>query len=187
MPARPPGAARTLLATAAVTLALAACSGEPEPDPQADSARAAAAAADSARADSLEKAALAQVDTVIAPALNVDLARMERRPSGLYVRERRRGTGAVADSGRWVTVDYTTWLADGTVLDDTREKGKPQNVLLGHGKVILAWEEGLRGMRERGRRLLVAPPALAYGKAGRPGSVPERATLVFDIEVKKVH
>ena len=187
MPPRSPGTARVRHASAAAILsllALAACGGEPKPDPQADSAR---AAADSARADSIEKVALAQVDTAIAPALNVDLARMERRPSGLYVRERRRGTGAVADSGRWVTVDYTTWLADGTVLDDTREKGKPQNVLLGHGKVILAWEAGLRGMREGGSRLLVAPPALAYGKAGRPGSVPERATLAFAIEVNKVH
>ena len=32
---------------------------------------------------------LATVDTALAPSLNVDLAEMERRPSGLYVLERR--------------------------------------------------------------------------------------------------
>ena len=112
---------------------------------------------------------------------------MTRRPSGLYVLDRRRGTGAAADSGHWVTVSYTGWLTDGKVIDDTRKAGKPRNVLLGHGQVIPAWEEGLRGMREGGRRILVVPPALGYGKAGKPGTVPSRATLVFDVEMKKVH
>ena len=162
---------------------LAACGGRPEqaaPDP--DSVRAAAVR------DSVRLAEeLATADTALAPSLGVDLAAMERRPSGLYVRERRRGGGAVADSGKWVTVDYTTWLADGTVLDDTRESGEPQRILLGYGRIIKGWEEGIAGMREGGRRTLVVPPALAYGRGGRPGSVPERATLVFDIELREVH
>lgn len=167
----------------AVLALLAACGGSPEPAvPDPDSVRAAAVR------DSIQLAAeLATVDTALAPSLDVDLAAMERRPSGLYLRERRRGTGAVADSGKWVTVDYTTWLADGTVLDSTRETGEPQRILLGYGRIIKGWEEGIAGMREGGRRTLVVPPALAYGKAGRPGSVPERATLVFDIELRQVH
>ena len=175
-----------LCAAAAVTLA--ACSGDDQAARLADSLHAdsvrAAAVADSAR----QAEQLTHVDTALAPSLNVDLARFERQPSGLYVRELRRGSGAVADSGKWVTVDYTTWLADGTVIDDTRKAGgEPQRVLLGYGRVIKGWEEGMRGMREGGRRRLVVPPALAYGVAGRPGTVPSRATLVFDIEVRKVH
>ena len=170
-------------ALSALLVLLAACAGSPDdvaPDP--DSVRAAAVR------DSIQLAQeLATVDTALAPSLAVDLAAMERRPSGLYVRERRRGTGATADSGKWVTVDYTTWLADGTVLDSTRDGGEPQRILLGYGRIIKGWEEGIRGMREGGRRTLVVPPALAYGKAGRPGSVPERATLVFDIELREVH
>ena len=169
---------------ALAALLLAACGGPPEqaaPDP--DSVRAAAVR------DSVQLAAeLATVDTALAPALDVDLAAMERRPSGLYVRDRRVGRGALADSGKWVTVDYTTWLADGSVLDGTRDEGgEPQRILLGYGRIIEGWEEGITGMREGGRRTLVVPPSLAYGKAGRPGSVPERATLVFDIELRKVH
>jgi hypothetical protein len=170
-----------LLVTAGATLG--ACSGERAAPPPADSARAPSAPAPpAAPAEDLTR-----IDSAIAPALGVDLAKMTRRPSGLLVLERRRGSGAAADSGRWVTVNYTGWLADGTVIDDTRKEGKPRNVLLGHGRVIPAWEEGLRGMRAGGRRLLVVPPALGYGTAGRPGTVPSRATLVFDIELTKVH
>jgi peptidylprolyl isomerase len=42
-------------------------------------------------------------------------------------------------------------------------------------------------MRAGGRRLLLVPPALGYGAAGQPGTVPSRATLVFDVEVTRVH
>lgn len=171
--------------TIALVAALAGCGGE-RATPRADSA-AAPAAATADTAPPTED--LTRADTAIAPALRIDLAKMTRHPSGLYVLERRRGSGSgpAADSGRWVTVAYTGWLADGTVIDDTRKEGKPRNVLLGHARVIPAWEEGLRGMRPGGRRLLVVPPALGYGAAGRPGTVPSRATLVFDIELTKVH
>lgn len=162
---------------------LAACGDDRADAPRADSA----AASDTAPPPAAVAEDLTRIDSAIAPALGVDLAKMTRRPSGLLVLERRRGSGAAADSGRWVTVNYTGWLADGTVIDDTRKEGKPRNVLLGHGRVIPAWEEGLRGMRAGGRRLLVVPPALGYGTAGRPGTVPSRATLVFDIELTKVH
>jgi len=181
MPPRTPTALRSLLPLAAVALALGACGGERK-GAAPDSAR---PAADTASAEPAED--LTRVDTAFAPALGVDLAKMTRRPSGLYVLERRRGTGVAADSGRWVTVNYTGWLTDGTVIDDTRKEAKPRNVLLGYGRVIPGWEEGLRGMRAGGRRILVVPPALGYGKAGKPGTVPSRATLVFDVEMKKVH
>jgi len=176
-------AARRLFLAAVVAAALGGCSGGGErAAPRTDESR---PAVDSAAAVPPED--LTRVDSTFAPALGVDLAKMTRRPSGLYVLDRRRGTGATADSGQWVTVSYTGWLADGRVIDDTRERGEPRDVLLGYGKVIPAWEEGLRGMRAGGRRLLVVPPALGYGAAGQPGTVPSRATLVFDVELTRVH
>ena len=180
MPSRSPGATRLAAIAAGIAILLSACGGERAAAD--DSQR---TAADSVRAETVED--LTVIDTAIAPELDIDLSRMTRQPSGLYVLERRVGTGATADSGKWVSVSYTGWLTNGTVIDDTRKAGKPRDVLLGYGRVIPAWEEGLRGMRAGGRRILVVPPALGYGKAGQPGRVPSRATLVFDIELARVH
>ena len=162
-----------------------ACDSTPKSDPRADSIAAVTTA--QARTDSLEAIQLVTVDTAIAPSLGIDLSKMEKKESGLYVLERRRGSGAVADSGKWIQVHYTTWLPDGSVLDDTRKSSEPQRVLLGFDQVVKAWEEGLRGMRVGGRRILVAPASLAYGKPGRPGSVPRLATLIFDVELVRVY
>lgn len=180
MPVRTSRVARLLLVAAAASPL--ACTGGSAETPRPDSAATASATVSAPPAEDLT-----QIDTALAPSLGVDLAKMTRRPSGMFVLDRRRGSGAAADSGGWVTVAYTSWLADGKVVDDTRKAGKPREVLLGFGRVIPAWEEGLRGMRAGGRRILVVPPALGYGAAGQPGSVPSRATLVFDIELTKVH
>lgn len=176
---------RASLAITAWLVIAAACDSTPRSDPRADSI--AAAEAERARIDSIEAIQLVTVDTNLAPSLGINLSRMEKRESGLYVQDRRQGSGAVADSGKWILVHYTSYLADGTVLDDTRKEGEPRQVLLGFGKVVPAWEEGLRGMRVGGRRRLVAPPSLGYGKPGRPGSVPRLATLVFDVELVRVY
>lgn len=175
----------TILAVAVAAIS-GACDSRRDVTGRADSARAAVAA--EARTDSLEAIALVTVDTAIASSLKIDLAKMRKTASGLYTLERRAGSGAAADSNKWIMVDYTTWLTDGTVLDDTRKPGgTPRKVLLGHQQVVAAWDEGLRGMREGARRIIVAPPSLAYGIAGKPGSVPRLSTLVFDIELKRVY
>jgi DNA-binding IclR family transcriptional regulator len=74
-----------------------------------------------------------------------------------------------------------------TGLRDTVPVGSQLTMRAGSAaQLLLAWEEGIRGMRAGGRRLIVAPPALGYGLAGKPGSVPSMSTLVFDIEVLQV-
>lgn len=175
---------RPRLAPLAIAVTLLASCGPSAADRRADSL--ASAKAEQARLDSIENVRLVTVDSTYAPVTGVDLAKMERRPSGLYVQDTRTGTGAVADSGKWVEVRYTTWLADGQVVDSTGLKGESRKVLIGYGKIVPAWEEGLRGMRAGGRRLMVAPSSLAYGKAGR-GMVPPLATLVFDVEMRRVY
>jgi FKBP-type peptidyl-prolyl cis-trans isomerase FkpA len=117
-----------------------------------------------------------------APALEVDLERMTRTPSGLYIEEVAQGSGAEAVPGRQVTVHYTGWLPDGTEFDSSRGRG-PFTFELGRGEVIAGWDEGVQGMQVGGRRKLVIPPALAYGAGGAGGVIPPNATLVFDVEL----
>lgn len=121
-----------------------------------------------------------------APALEVDVAAMTRRSSGLLVRDLAAGEGALATRGSRVTVRYTGWLADGTTFDSSEGGGGPVTFRLGAGTAIRGWEDGLVGLREGGRRQLVVPPRLAYGARGLPGKVPPNATLVFVVELVAV-
>ena len=116
--------------------------------------------------------------------LGVDLDSMTMRYNGLYVRDLVVGEGSRVDSGDVATVHYTGWLPDGEEFDSSRERS-PFEVAVGYGRVIQGWDQGLVGMREGGRRLLVIPPALGYGTSGR-GSIPGNATLVFDVELLEV-
>jgi peptidylprolyl isomerase len=116
------------------------------------------------------------------PSLGVDLSKMIRRPSGLYVQDFETGTGAVAASGRTAVVRYEGYLSDGKKFD-----AGEITITLGTNKVIKAWEDGVLGMRVGGKRRLVSPPHLAYGTRGSPPVIPPSAVLVFDMELMQVY
>lgn len=118
-----------------------------------------------------------------APALGVTLSQFEKRPSGLYVRDDRPGTGAVAEAGRTVDVHYTGWLPDGGKFDASRDHGGPFSFTLGRAEVIQGWDEGVAGMRVGGTRTLVVPPGLGYGTQGAGSDIPPNAVLVFRVEL----
>ena len=118
--------------------------------------------------------------------LDVDLATMTRSETGLYYQDVVVGDGASADVGRTALVHYTGWLPDGTEFDSSRDGDDPLEVVIGEGRVIAGWEEGLRGMRVGGQRRLVIPPDLAYGSQGAGGVIPPDATLVFDVELVEI-
>lgn len=119
-----------------------------------------------------------------APALDVDLDRMDRRPSGLYVQVLAEGSGPPATEGDSMDVHYTVWLPAGDTLDASRAHDPPEPLpmVLGQTRLIDGWVEGVTGMRLGERRRLVVPYELAYGASGRPG-VPPYTPLVFEVEL----
>ncbi|MGA7969545.1 MAG: FKBP-type peptidyl-prolyl cis-trans isomerase [Terriglobales bacterium] len=106
-----------------------------------------------------------------------------KTPSGLEYWDIKVGTGAVAQSGHDVKVDYTGWLTDGKKFDSSVGTGKPFDFMLGAGQVIKGWDEGVVGMKVGGKRQLRIPPELAYGAKGYPGAIPPNATLIFDVRL----
>ena len=104
--------------------------------------------------------------------------------SGLKIYDFTVGEGAAAEDGFIVSVYYSVWLTDGTLIDSSYLTGSPFTFVLGNGTVIAGWEEGVAGMRLGGSRQLVVPPSLAYGAAGRPeAGIPANATLIFEIDM----
>ena len=103
--------------------------------------------------------------------------------SGLQYQDLEEGTGALALVGSDVTVHYTGWLEDGTKFDSSVDRGQPFAFVLGAGRVIKGWDEGIVSMRVGGKRKLIIPPDLAYGNGGFGNIIPPKATLIFDVEL----
>ena len=103
--------------------------------------------------------------------------------AGLQIEVTQEGTGTVAENGMQVQVHYTGTLQDGTVFDSSRNRGEPLAFVLGEGRVIKGWEQGIAGMRVGEKRILTIPPELGYGAQGAGGVIPPNATLVFDVEL----
>jgi FKBP-type peptidyl-prolyl cis-trans isomerase FkpA len=120
-----------------------------------------------------------------APELQVELGKMTRTSSGLYYLDRLAGSGPMADYGNEVQVAYVGVLADGREFDRSGA-GQPIEFTLGAGEVITGWDEGIRGMRVGGRRLLVVRPSLAYGDISPGAGIPANATLVFEVSLEGV-
>jgi len=104
---------------------------------------------------------------------------------GLKVRDLVVGDGDEARRGKRVSMRYAGWLDDGTLFDSNRKRALFV-FQLGAGQVIKGWELGVVGMRVGGTRQLLIPAQLAYGKRGRPPSIPKNATLLFEIDLRGV-
>jgi FKBP-type peptidyl-prolyl cis-trans isomerase len=106
--------------------------------------------------------------------------------TGLKYWDIKKGTGASAVKGKTVKVHYTGWLLDGKEFDSSLDAGEPIEFVLGDGRVIKGWDEGIAGMKVGGKRQLRIPPELGYGSRGAAPSIPPNATLIFDVQLVAV-
>lgn len=128
-------------------------------------------------------------DVQFAEELDVTVADLETRESGLFVHDVALGGEPAVDPEGSVDVHLTLWLPDGTLIGDSREQESPQSIDLGDPdtNLIAGFEEGLLEMNEGGVRVLVLPPELGYGAAGWPDvGIPPDSGLVFRLEVVSV-
>jgi FKBP-type peptidyl-prolyl cis-trans isomerase len=107
-------------------------------------------------------------------------------PSGLKYTDLKIGQGDAAENGKVLEVHYSGWLANGGVKFDSSIDDRPFTFRLGTGDAIKGWDEGLLGMKVGGRRRLVIPPELGFGKQGVGSVVPPNAVLVYEFELLAV-
>lgn len=84
-----------------------------------------------------------------------------------------------------VEVHYVGTLIDGTEFDSSVKRNQTATFPL--NRVIPGWTEGLQLMSVGSKYHFVIPWKLAYGVAGRPGSIPRHAVLQFDVELLAIN
>jgi FKBP-type peptidyl-prolyl cis-trans isomerase FkpA len=112
----------------------------------------------------------------------------------LIVTDTKVGTGKEASTGATVYMHYTGWLyrplaknMHGKQFDSSIPRGEPLDFVLGAGRVIKGWDQGIQGMKVGGKRTLIIPSELAYGSRPSPGSgIPPNSALIFDVELMDV-
>ena len=114
-------------------------------------------------------------------------------PSTLQIKDLVPGTGKPAQAGRTITVNYVGVLyKNGKQFDSSWQRNQPLTTSLANGSVIAGWVQGIAGgtgiapMRVGGRRELIIPPSLGYGKTGSPPTIPPNSTLIFVVDLLSV-
>ena len=105
--------------------------------------------------------------------------------SGLAWKDTQEGSGDVVEEGDVLTVSYTGYL-----FSSRQEFGKTEGLTfkLGGGTVMPGFDQGVRGIKEGGKRIIRVPPELAYkDKGAGGGKIPPNSDLEIDVEVTKVY
>ncbi len=104
----------------------------------------------------------------------------------LKTEDLKEGTGPEVKNGDTVVMHYTGWLEDGTKFDSSHDRNEPFETKIGVGYVIKGWDLGIPGMKVGGKRRLIIPHELGYGKYGVDPIIPGFATLIFEVELLKI-
>jgi len=110
---------------------------------------------------------------------------MKAKKEELKIEDLKVGKGDAVKDGDTVVIHYTGWLMDGTKFDSSKDRDMPFEVKVGVGYVIKGWDLGVPGMKVGGKRRLIIPYEMGYGKYGTNG-IPGFATLIFELELIKI-
>lgn len=102
--------------------------------------------------------------------------------SGLKYKIVKKGDGKQAQAGNIVVVHYIGKLENGSVFDNSYDRGQPIRFKLGVGRVIKGWDEGIALLHKGDKAKFIIPPELGYGNR-KVGSIPPNSTLYFDVEL----
>lgn len=105
-----------------------------------------------------------------------------KKPSELQVIPLIEGSGPAIEKGRLVTFNYFGEVFKADKPFDESYSREPTPFAVGVGALIPAWDEGLIGVKEGSRVMIIAPPEKAY-RDQEQENIPANSTLVFVIDV----
>ena len=109
--------------------------------------------------------------------------------SGLQWRDEQIGEGAEPQIGDVLKLHYTgKTLVGGQEVEffDSHKRKTPVTLPYLEDRLIKGFVIGLKGMRPGGKRSLIVPPELGYGKDGAGQVIPPDATLYFVMELIEI-
>jgi len=112
--------------------------------------------------------------------------KVEPTASGLYYVEYVKGNGPKPKAGDNVMVHYTGTLLDGTKFDSSVDRNQPFEFVLGQGRVIRGWDEGVAMMNVGSKATFVIPSKLGYGERGAGQQIGPYSSLVFEVELLEI-
>jgi len=111
--------------------------------------------------------------------------KMEETTTGLRFKIYHLGKGPKALIGQLLRINYSVKLLTGEEIYSSKKSGSKE-FIVGTGKMESGIEEGILMLREGDRAKFIVPSHLAYGLLGDMDKIPERAVLVYDLEVVKI-
>lgn len=96
------------------------------------------------------------------------------------------GDGKSAVKGALIFTHYRGFLENGVQFDSSYDKGRAFECVIGTGRVIKGWDQGIIGMNVGGKRKLFVPAHLAYGERQVGQLIKPGSNLIFEIELLDV-
>ncbi len=110
---------------------------------------------------------------------------MEETGTALRYMIYQKGNGPKSAKGKLVSIAFTVSLLNGTICYSSDEEGEKEFVL-GLNQVEPGLEEGIMLMRTGDKAKFILPSHLGYGLIGDLNKIPQKATLVYDVELLSV-
>lgn len=104
-------------------------------------------------------------------------------PSGLKMMVTDPGAGAKVTEGEKVAVHYYGCLTNGSMFDNSFERGEALAFNAGVGQMIPGFDEGVMQLQHGAKAYLFIPSAMGYGDQDS-GPIPANSELVFYIEIQ---
>ena len=76
-------------------------------------------------------------------------------------------------------------MLDGTKFDSSYDRGTPIEFVLGQGRVIKGWDEGITLLNVGSKAKFIIPANLGYGNRAM-GPIPANSILIFEVELVEI-
>ncbi|XP_014616478.1 PREDICTED: 46 kDa FK506-binding nuclear protein-like [Polistes canadensis] len=116
---------------------------------------------------------------------NFQIKKHKKKSAFVKIIDIKKGTGAIAKEGKMVSIYYVGRLKNGDKYTEKRS-GNGLQFTVGKNEVVEGLNVGVEGMRVGGKRRILVPPSLGYGKKGFLPYVPPNSNIIFEVELKYV-